>query len=60
MKLVFSNGRRLEVRDVGEPLVVIVADQGTPLKCINAMMTDDDARRRIKEILHLRIYRRVK
>lgn len=59
MKLVFCDGRRLEVRDVSDPLIIIEADE-VPLKCFNRIMSDDAARAAVRMFLNTGLYRRVK
>jgi hypothetical protein len=50
-KLLVSNGKRLSVYDIGEPLMVIEA-RGCPLKDNGyKIMSNDEARARIRQYL---------
>lgn len=60
MKQLFSNGRELEVRDVGEPVVILEHKVGLPLPLYHhAIMEDVEAREICKDLIN-KGYRRVK
>lgn len=53
MKLLFGNGKTLEVRDIGPSLITVRArPDGPPIK-LNGyhMMTDEEAREKLKELM---------
>jgi len=51
MKLIKSNGRRLEVRDVGEVVYELISN-GVPIKLSGTiLMTDDEARVLVRELI---------
>lgn len=58
MKWLRSDGRRLVVRDVGEPVFDIYCAPGAPLPCMDVVLTEDEARERLRELLAVGAYRR--
>ena len=56
MKYIHSNGRKLEVRDIGEVIYKLEADS-IPLPIIQEIMSDEKAREMVKK---LKDYRRMK
>ncbi len=58
MKLVRSNGRALEVRDVGEIVFRLVARGRAPLPIVDAIEDDAAARERLKALISSGFYER--
>jgi hypothetical protein len=50
MKLVRSNGRALEVRDVGEVLYSLSAEAGIPLPILDNIMDENAARDLLRQL----------
>ncbi len=62
MKYVFSNGLKLEVREIGEVIYQLdLKNKRIPLPIITKeIMTDDEARKVAENIKNTRNYKRVK
>lgn len=61
MKYVFSNGKRLIVRDVGPVLVEVeMIDKPLPIITPMKLLEDDEARELVKNIFADKNYKRVK
>jgi hypothetical protein len=59
VKLIWCDGRRLEVRDVG-PVIFAMREGGLPLKPAGGfrLMRDEDARALLRDLLSLGIHTR--
>lgn len=56
MKLIVSNGKTLEVRDVGEPIMTVVADK-IPVKYNGTqILHEDKARAIVRELIDCGLY----
>lgn len=59
MKQIHSNGQKLEVRDIGQPLVVLEHKPGVPLPLYHNQIVEDEEAREICKSLINQGYRRV-
>jgi len=59
MKLIFSNGRKLEIRDVG-PIIVSFHMQNIPLKYNGFHLVEDEkAQAEMRSLINSKLYRRI-
>lgn len=60
MKWIRATGRECTVRDVGPVIMKLVPKFNIPIKCVNQVMTDDDARSHVRGLIELGLYEVVK
>lgn len=60
MRWIYSNGRTLTVREVGEVSVKLAATNDIPLPCLDEVLEDKAARALVRKLFDTKFYERVK